>query len=100
MLNMVRNTIMLRRALPFLVDGTLDAFAYNDDVLCYRRRGSDGQVASVLINHSLSDARSVRVPIEGDFALDLALGHRSQARGRWLRGGTSMATRIGRGVFQ
>ena len=74
MLNMVRNTIMLRRALPFLVDGTLDAFAYNDDVLCYRRRGSDGQVASVLINHSLSDARSVRVPIEGDFALDLISG--------------------------
>lgn len=74
MLNMVRNTIMLRRALPFLIDGTLDAFAYNDDVLCYRRRGSDGQVASVLINHSLSDARSVRVPIERDFALDLISG--------------------------
>ncbi len=74
MLNMVRNTIMLRRALPFLIDGTLDAFAYNDDVLCYRRRGSDGQVASVLINHSLSDARSVRVPHRGDFALDLISG--------------------------
>ncbi len=74
MLNMVRNSAMLRRALPFLIVGTLDAFAYNDDVLCYRRRGSDGQVASVLINHSLSDARSVRVPIEGDFALDLVSG--------------------------
>ena len=44
MLTMVRNTSMLRRALPFLIDGTLESFALNDDVLCVKRRGADGQV--------------------------------------------------------
>lgn len=74
MLTMVRNTAMLRRTLPFLVDGTLRAYACNDDVLCYRRRSADGQTASILINHSLSNTRSVRVPIEGDAAIDIISG--------------------------
>lgn len=74
MLTMVRNTAMLRRALPFLVDGTIEAYACNEDVLCYRRRGADGQTASVLINHSLSNTRSVRVPIDGDFGVDVISG--------------------------
>ena len=74
MLTMVRNTAMLRRALPFLVNGTLESYACNEDVLCYRRRGSDGQAASILINHSLSNTRSVRVPIDGDFGVDVISG--------------------------
>lgn len=74
MLNMVRNTAMLRRALPFLIDGTLEAFACNEDVLCIRRRGADGQVASILINRSLSNTRSVRIPIDGDFGVDVISG--------------------------
>lgn len=74
MLNMVRNTAMLRRALPFLIDGTLEAHAFNDDVLSYTRRGSDGQTAYILINRSLTNTRSVRIPIEGDFAIDLLSG--------------------------
>lgn len=75
MLNMVRNTAMLRRALPFLVDGTLEAYACNEDVLCIRRRGSDGQVASILINRSLSNTRSIRIPIDGDFGIDVISGN-------------------------
>lgn len=74
MLTMVRNTAMLRRALPFLVDGTLEAHAMNDDVLCYTRRGSDGQAAHILINRSLSSTRSVRIPVEGDIAIDVISG--------------------------
>lgn len=74
MLTMVRNTAMLRRALPFLIDGTLEAHAFNDDVLSYTRRGSDGQTAYILINRSLTNTRSVRIPIEGDFAIDLLSG--------------------------
>ncbi|MDO4436624.1 MAG: 4-alpha-glucanotransferase [Coriobacteriaceae bacterium] len=74
MLTMVRNTAMLRRALPFLIDGTMEAYAYNDDVLCIRRRGADGQAASILINHSLSNTRSVRVPLEGGSAVDVISG--------------------------
>lgn len=74
MLTMVRNTSMLRRALPFLIDGTLESFALNDDVLCVKRRGADGQVVSLLINHSLSNTRSVRVPVENDGAVDLISG--------------------------
>lgn len=74
MLTMVRNTSMLRRALPFLVDGTLESFALNEDVLCVKRRGADGQVASLLINHSLSNTRSVRIPIENDAAVELISG--------------------------
>lgn len=74
MLIMVRNNAMLRRALPFLIDGTLEAHAFNDDVLSYTRRGSDGQTAYVIVNRSLTDTRSIRIPIEGDFAIDLVSG--------------------------
>ncbi|WP_195419812.1 4-alpha-glucanotransferase [Collinsella sp. D33t1_170424_A12] len=74
MLTMIRNASGLRRALPFLIDGTLQASALNDDVLCIKRRSADGQIASVLINRSLSNTRVVRVPIENDTAVDLLNG--------------------------
>lgn len=74
MLTMVRNASMLRRALPFLMDGTLESYALNDDVLCIKRRAADGQTASLLINKSLSTTRSVRVAIDNDAAVDLISG--------------------------
>ena len=74
MLTMVRNASMLRRALPFLIDGTLESFALNDDVLCIKRRGANRQSASLLVNRSLSTTRSVRVVIENDRAVDLISG--------------------------
>ena len=100
MLNMVRNTIMLRRALPFLIDGTLDAFAYNDDVLC-ATAGAD-RMARSQASSSIT-ACPMRAPCgfpSRGFCPRSHLGQRPQARGRWLRGGASMATRIGGGVFQ
>ena len=74
MLTMVRNTAMLRRALPFLINGTTHAYALNEDVLCIKRRSSDGQAASILINHSLNNTRSVRVPIDNDHGIDVISG--------------------------
>lgn len=74
MLTMVRNAIMLRRALPFLTEGTFEASALNDDVLCLRRRGASGEMATLLINRSLSNTRTVRLPIENPFAVDVISG--------------------------
>lgn len=74
MLTMVRNSSMLRRALPFVVDGMLQSIAMNDDVLCIKRRAADGQAVSLLINRSLSNTRSMRVPVENDAAVDLISG--------------------------
>ncbi|MDY2776923.1 MAG: 4-alpha-glucanotransferase [Collinsella sp.] len=75
MLTMIRNASGLRRALPFLIDGNLQARGLNDDVLCIKRRGADGQIATVLINRSLSNTRVVRVPIENDIAVDVISGN-------------------------
>lgn len=75
MLNMIRNASGLRTALPFIIDGTLQARALNDDVLCIKRRGADGQMVTVLVNKSLSNTRVVRVPIENDSAIDLLSGN-------------------------
>ena len=74
MLNMIRNASGLRRALPFLVDGDLEARALNDDVLCIKRRGDHGQLATILINRSLTTTRVVRVPIENESATDVISG--------------------------
>lgn len=74
MLTMVRNTAMLRRALPFLVDGTLEAFAVNDDVLGIRRRSADGQVATLLVNRSRSATRTARIPLDEAHGLDVISG--------------------------
>ena len=74
MQTMIRNAYGLRRSLPFLVDGTLEASALNSDVLCIRRRSADGEVATILTNRSLSRARAVRVPIENEVAVDLLSG--------------------------
>ena len=75
MLTMIRNASGLRKTLPFLIDGTLQARALNDDVLCFKRRSADGQVATILINRSLSNTRVVRVPVENDMAIDLLNGN-------------------------
>ena len=74
MLTMVRNAIMLRRALPFLTEGTFEASALNDDVLCLRRRGASGEMASLLLNRSLSNTRTVRLPVENPYAVDVISG--------------------------
>ncbi len=51
-LAIVKNASAVRRALPFMVDGEIKAFALNDDVLAYTRTGKDGEAATVIINRS------------------------------------------------
>ena len=72
--DMVRNTSALRRTLPLFTTGSIEARALNDDVLSYTRRGEDGQVATVVINRSLSAMHTVRIPAEGKMAIDVISG--------------------------
>lgn len=65
MLTMIENASGLRRALPFLVDGDLRAFALNEDVLAYTRSGSNGQALTVLINRGSTQTREVEVQLAG-----------------------------------
>ncbi len=73
--DMVRNASALRRTLPLFTTGSIEARALNDDVLSYTRRGEDGQVATVVINRSLSAMHTVRIPAEGSMAIDVISGH-------------------------
>ena len=73
--DMVRNTSALRRTLSLFTTGSIEAHALNDDVLSYTRRGEDDQVATVVINRSLSAMHTVRIPAEGSMAIDVISGH-------------------------
>ena len=73
-LTMIKNASGLRRALPFLVDGTIEAKALNDDVLSYTRRSTDGQALTVLINRSLSTTHTLHIPMLGEAAVDIISG--------------------------
>ena len=72
--NMVRDTVALRRALPLFTTGDIEACALNDDVLMYTRRAEDGQSASVLINRSLGQTHTVRIPALGEMGIDVIGG--------------------------
>ena len=78
MLTMINNAHSLRTALPeIFVKGNVRAFAPDGgagDVLAIRRSSTDGQAATVLVNRSRSDARTVRVPVDGEMAIDLVSG--------------------------
>ena len=73
-LTMIKNASGLRSALPFLIDGTIEARALNDDVLSYTRRGTDGQALTVLINRSLSVTHTAHIPMLAPAALDVISG--------------------------
>ncbi|WP_455139368.1 4-alpha-glucanotransferase [Thermophilibacter sp.] len=68
-----RNAIALRRALPVLVDGEFEPFSSGDDVFGFWR-GTGEERVCVLVNASLSDARTVRVPVGGQQVSDLVSG--------------------------
>ena len=74
MLSIVKNASALRRALPFMVDGDIRAFALNEDVLAYTRTGKNGEAATVLINRSLTNAHHVSIPALGECASDVISG--------------------------
>ncbi len=68
-----RNAIALRKTLPALVDGDFDAFAPNDDVFGIWRRSGDTSIC-VLINGSLSSARTIHVPMIAEDVSDVVSG--------------------------
>ncbi len=74
----IRNASAVRRALPFMVDGNIEAQVpegSEGDVLAYTRTGVNGEAATVLINRSRFDSRTVRVPARGACATDVISGN-------------------------
>ena len=75
MQTMIKNASALRRALPFLIDGDMRAFALNDDILAYTRTDVEsGEAATIIINRSVSNSHTVKVPVHGEAATDVISG--------------------------
>lgn len=74
MLSIVKNASALRRALPFLVDGDIHAFALNDDVLAYTRWTDEDESATIVINRSRDTSHRVTIPALGECASDVISG--------------------------
>lgn len=74
-LAIVKNASAVRRALPFMIDGEIKAFALNDEVLAYNRTGKDGEAATVIINRSLRNSHRVTIPALDECASDVISGH-------------------------
>ena len=69
----IKNAAGVRRELPELIDGTIEPFAPEADVLGYTRRSEAG-AATVLINRSRSNECTVRIPALGECATDVVSG--------------------------
>ncbi len=74
MLTIVKNAAAVRRALPFMVGGTIQARALAEHVLAYTRRGDTGEAATVIINRSNTEGACVRIPCLGEAATDIVSG--------------------------
>ena len=75
MQTIIKNAAAVRRALPFMVDGDIRAFAPDSDVLAYTRTDPDSdEAATVLINRSTSTSHTVRIPALGEAASDVISG--------------------------
>ena len=72
-----RNAIAVRKAASPLIAGDFHPFALGDDVLGFWRVGTDpgdDTVCCVLVNASLSDSHTVRLPVCGEVADDVISG--------------------------
>lgn len=70
----IKNAAGIRRELPVLVNGRIEAFASGDDVLGYTRVNDCGEAATVLINRSRTNEATVRIPARGECATDVVSG--------------------------
>ncbi len=68
-----RNAIAVRKSLPVFVDGDFEPFAVNDDVFGFWRRNDECSVC-VLVNASLANSHTVRIPCEGAAVDDIVTG--------------------------
>ena len=73
-LTMVKNAASLRRSMPLLSGDTIEARAFNEDVLMYTRRGTLGDRVTMLINRSTDRSHTVSIPFIGEAACDLISG--------------------------
>ncbi len=75
MLTIFKNASAVRRALPFMIDGDIEARALTPDVLAYTRTGAGREAATVLINRSGTDSARVTIPARGQAATDIVSGN-------------------------
>ena len=69
-----RNAIAVRKMLPeLLVDGEFEPFSSGEDVFGFWRRG-EGERVCVLVNASLSEAHTVKVPVGDKQVSDVVSG--------------------------
>ena len=74
-----RNAIAIRKAASPLANGNFKPFAVGDDVLGFWRVGmseGDDTVCCILVNRSLSNSHTVRVPVCGEAVDDVVSGRR------------------------
>ena len=74
-----RNAIAIRKAASPLANGNFEPFAVGDDVLGFWRVGmaeGDDTVCCILVNRSLSNSHTVRVPVCGEAVDDVVSGRR------------------------
>ncbi len=72
-----RNAIAIRKAASALANGNFEPFALGDDVLGFWRVGmrkDDDAICCILVNRSLSNSYTVRVPVCGEAADDVVSG--------------------------
>ena len=72
-----RNAIAIRKAASPLHNGNFEPFAVGDDVLGFWRVGmneGDDTVCCILVNRSLSESHTVRVPVCGEAVDDVVSG--------------------------
>lgn len=71
--NSYRNAIALRRTLQVFVDGSFEPFSSGEDVFGFWRR-RDHESVCVLVNRSLSESHTVKVPLVGEVVTDVVSG--------------------------
>lgn len=75
-----RNAIAVRKTLPVLTTGDFEPFGLGDDVFGFWRRDADMQVC-VLVNASLHESRTVRVPAPLEVVDDVVSGRTPKVEG-------------------
>ena len=83
---MLQNASGLRRALPWLRDATIKAWAPHRDVLAYTRTGKQGEKITVLINRSRTDTIEVEIPFENEMGYDVIEGDAIECRDNGMAG--------------
>ena len=79
--NTYRNAIAVRKSLPVFVDGDFEPFSINDDVFGFWRRDAGAKVC-VLVNSSLVNSHTVRIPCAGPEVDDIVSGRVPKVVGR------------------